>query len=203
MTDYTSHHGTYLAHRLTLACASRVRLDHPLSVAGGPPHDIQFLDALVDGYAGGLIAANKGFIDQVSAGHARTAAGDSRRDPTAGSDDADPTTLLGARVCPLAQWDVSHSIWTACSPCECHDKVAHQVTCIYKSRVGCQKAPRRHREPPGPPASAAQLDLGRPHAPGVCDRRVCLSALWRATAGDRDGRGSTRGAPDPHGSPRG
>ena len=28
------------------------------------PHDIQFLEALVDGYAGGLSAADKGFIDQ-------------------------------------------------------------------------------------------------------------------------------------------
>jgi hypothetical protein len=28
------------------------------------PHDIQCLDALVEGYAGGLIAADKGFIDQ-------------------------------------------------------------------------------------------------------------------------------------------
>lgn len=28
------------------------------------PHDIQSLDTLVDGYAGGLIAADKGFIDQ-------------------------------------------------------------------------------------------------------------------------------------------
>ena len=28
------------------------------------PHDIQYLDALVDGYAGGLIAADKGCIDQ-------------------------------------------------------------------------------------------------------------------------------------------
>jgi hypothetical protein len=28
------------------------------------PHDIQCLDTLVDGYAGGLIAADKGFIDQ-------------------------------------------------------------------------------------------------------------------------------------------
>jgi hypothetical protein len=124
---------------------------------------MQFLDVLVDGYGGGLIAADKGFIDQYQ--HARLAqhqgihgvppprarmtsthprclvrAGARWRKvvETVGSQWTEHFAVARIRVHDLwhfqqgcffiSRWGVSHSIWPAFSPCECHDKVAHQVS---------------------------------------------------------------------------
>ena len=136
------------------------------------PHDIQCLDALVEGYAGGLIAADKGFIDRYEhtmlAQHqgihvvtpprarmtptqplrlVRACARWRKVVETVGSQLTEHFAVARIRVHDLwhfqqrliarywptplgcfsiSRWDVSHSIWTAFSPCECHDKVAHQ-----------------------------------------------------------------------------
>jgi hypothetical protein len=53
------YYGFKLGLRIT-----RCGLITPYPLLAARPHDIQFLDALVEGYAGGLIAADKGFIAQ-------------------------------------------------------------------------------------------------------------------------------------------